>query len=76
MLVQLVDHTLWSNNGGTLSSDTCGTGHLSKVTSSKLLKLIQPVHIYHVVLFTQVIVVLLVWIMVVLDISLRSLVVT
>ena len=43
MLIQLVGHILHSDNGGTLSSDNIGTGHLSKVTSCKLKKLIQPV---------------------------------
>ena len=33
VLIQLVGHTLCSDNGGTLSSDNGGTGHLSKVTS-------------------------------------------
>ena len=44
MLIQLVDCTLCSDNGGTLRSDNGGTlrsdnggtGHLSKVTSGKL----------------------------------------
>ena len=48
MLVQLVDCTLWSNNGGILSSDNYSTGRLSKVTNSKLKKLIQPVLIQFV----------------------------
>ena len=50
MLIQLVDCTLRSDNGCTLyldngcttSSDNCCCGHLSKVTSTKLKKLIQP----------------------------------
>ena len=51
MLIQLVGCTLCSDNGGNLSSrnggnlisDNGGTGHLSKVASRKLKKLIQPV---------------------------------
>ena len=35
--------TIRSDNSGTLSEDNCGTGHLPKVTSRKLKKLIQPV---------------------------------
>ena len=43
MLVQLVGHTLHSDNGDTFSSDNGGTGHLSEVTNCKLKILIQPV---------------------------------
>ena len=43
MLIQLVVDIIHSDNGCTLSSDNGGTGHLSKVTSRKLKKLIQPV---------------------------------
>ena len=42
MLIQFLGRTLHSNNGDTLSSDTSGTGHLSKVTSGKLKRLIHP----------------------------------
>ena len=41
--MQLVDHTLHSDNGCTLMSDNDGTGSLCKVTNCKLNKLIQPV---------------------------------
>ena len=44
--IQLVCRTLPLDNGGTLSSDNGGAGHLSKVTNCKLNKLIQPVFIY------------------------------
>ena len=53
MFIQLVGRTLHSDNGGILSSDNCGTGRLSYVSSSKLKKLIKPVliefvgHILH-----------------------------
>ena len=43
MLIQLVGRTLRSNNCGILSADSRHSGYLSKVTSSKLKKLIQPV---------------------------------
>ena len=43
VLIQLVGYTRHSDNAGKLSSDNCATGCLSKVTSSKLKKLIQPV---------------------------------
>ena len=49
MLILIVDRTIRPDNGGCLSSDNCGNGHLSKVTSSKLKKLIHPVHIQIVV---------------------------
>ena len=41
MLIQLGVCTLCSDNGGTLRAGNHGTGHLSKVTNSKLKKLIQ-----------------------------------
>ena len=39
----MVVRTLYSHNCGTVSSDNCGNGHLSYVSSSKLKKLIEPV---------------------------------
>ena len=45
MLIQLVGHTICSDNCGTLSSDNVVTGHPSIVSSSMLKKLIQPVSI-------------------------------
>ena len=50
MLIQLVGRSLLSDNGGTLSSDNGGTGRLSKVTSNKIKKHIQPVFIQLVAL--------------------------
>ena len=41
MLIQLISRTLHSDNHGTLSSDIGGTGYLCKVTSKKLKKFIQ-----------------------------------
>ena len=43
MLIQLVGCTRHSDNGGTLSTDIRGAGHLSKVISKKFKKLIQTV---------------------------------
>ena len=43
MLIQLVVHTLHSDNSGTLRSDNGSTGRLSKDTSGKLNELIQLV---------------------------------
>ena len=43
LLMQLVDHTLRSDNDGTFSSENGNNGYLSKVATSKLKKLIQHV---------------------------------
>ena len=48
MFIQLVGHTLHSDNGFNRSSDNNGTGCLSKVTCSKLKQFIQPVLILKV----------------------------
>ena len=69
VLINLAGRTLHSDNGGTFSYDIGSTGHLSKVTRSKLNKLIQAV-------FLQLVYRTLTQIMVVLDVFLKSLVVS
>ena len=85
MFIQLVGCTLHLDNNGTLSSDNGGTGRLSKVTSSKLNKLIEPALIQlkgytlssdNGDIFVQTMVVILGQIMVVQDIYLKSQVVS
>ena len=77
VLILLVGHTHRSDNDSALSSHNGGTGHLSKVTNCKLKKLIQPALIQLVVctlhsdnggILAQI--------MVVLDVTLKSLVVS